>query len=41
MFRNAPKDFEDVHPKLRRGDIIGVKGHPGQLSNERCISLVL
>jgi lysyl-tRNA synthetase class 2 len=28
--RNAPKDFEDVHPKLRRGDIIGVKGHPGK-----------
>jgi lysyl-tRNA synthetase class 2 len=37
--RNAPKDFEDVHPKLRRGDIIGVKGHPGQLSLNTEISL--
>ena len=28
--RKSEEDFEEVHSRLRRGDIIGVTGCPGQ-----------
>ncbi len=29
-FRESKQDFEEIHGRLRRGDIIGVKGSPGE-----------
>ena len=29
VYREAEQDFEEIHGTLRRGDMIGVKGHPG------------
>ena len=31
--RSTEQDFDDVHSRLRRGDIIGITGNPGLTSH--------
>lgn len=32
LFRSSEQDFGYIHGKIRRGDIVGVKGRPGKIS---------